>query len=190
MKWRRVLDIIILLIAIWWIIYTPPGKEIRRMVWVWVTGEKITPKMKFVSANILLDADFQWKLKAMDGSIMDLSQSRGKVIFIHFLSTSCILCLQKIPILQDLYDTYKGKVTFLLVSQDTSPDNIFDFMRANNYTIPVYAPINPPTRKLSNANRVSWIFIDKDGMISIEKLGTQTPTKDQIVKKLETLLTP
>ncbi|XCI75348.1 MAG: TlpA disulfide reductase family protein [Flavobacteriales bacterium] len=188
MKWRRVLDIIILLVATWWIIYTPPGKEIRRGAWAWVTGEKITPKVKVAPINMLLDADFQWKLKAMDGSIIDLSQSRDKVVFVHFLSTSCVLCLQKIPMLQDLYDTYKGRVIFLLVSQDTSLDKIFDFMRTNDYTIPVYTPINPPVKKLSNVNRVSWIFIAKNGTITIEKLGTQTPTKDQIVKKLETLL--
>ncbi|XOD67250.1 MAG: TlpA family protein disulfide reductase [Flavobacteriales bacterium Tduv] len=189
MKWRHILDIIVPLIIMWWIIYTPPGNKIRQNFLNWLSGEKTVNSNKNISPrNVLIESDFQSRLRAMDGSIMDFSQARGKVILMHFLSSSCELCLQKIALMQDLYDTYKDKVTFLLVSKDEKQDKVFEFMRTNGYTINVYYPIDPPIDKLIKTDKVSWIFIAKNGVISVEKLGTKTPDKNQVMKKLESLL--
>lgn len=188
MKRRHILDIIVPLIIVWWIIYTSSGKETRQRVSKWLWSEKAINLKNSSPSNVLTESDFQWRLRAIDGSIMDFSQSRGRVILIHFLSSSCELCLQKIALMENLYDTYKDKVTFLLVSKDEKQNEVFDFMRTNGYTIPVYSPIDPPIRKLIKTDRVSWIFIAKDGGINVEKLGTKTPDKDEVVKKLESLL--
>ncbi len=57
--------------------------------------------------------------QALDGSVYDLGQLRGKVVVLTFWSTRCAICHSEIPKLNGVAEHYKGKdVVFLAVTMD------------------------------------------------------------------------
>ena len=63
------------------------------------------------------DADFTWKLTALDGSEVPLEQFKGKTTVMTIWNPGCPVCLAELPYLQVLSDKVKDDgIAFLAVS--------------------------------------------------------------------------
>lgn len=84
-------------------------------------------------------------------------------IFLHFWATWCGPCRNELPELQKIYDIYKEKVDFILISCDDSKLDIDTYVFNNKFTFPVGYDLN---NNLSNSFFIrsipSSFFIKKD----------------------------
>lgn len=80
-----------------------------------------------------------------------LSELKGRVVLIDFWGTLCPGCVEEMPTLQRLYESYRSDpgVAFVIVSQNDSPDKVKAFVEKNHLTIPIYyIESNVPPKRL------------------------------------------
>jgi len=71
-------------------------------------------------AQVVGGADFS--LTTVSGENYSLSSSRGKVVLINFMATSCPICRSQMPELKKVWDAYGGKVVMVSISVDPYSD--------------------------------------------------------------------
>ena len=54
----------------------------------------------------MLHTQLDWQSRSLDGSALDMSELRGKVVFVEFWSTTCGPCIADFPALKRIYSTY------------------------------------------------------------------------------------
>lgn len=67
------------------------------------------------------------KLKDMNDRVIDLSNHKGKVIFINFWATWCRPCIEEMPSIKNAKSTLKGKNIEFLVASNEDLDRIQNF---------------------------------------------------------------
>ena len=114
------------------------------------------------------------KLSTNKGYSFDLSDFKGKVVFVNFWATWCNPCVQEMPDLQKLYDKYKEKAEFILISSEHK--NVIDtFIKEKNYTFPIGYDTDYENSKNYNTYAIPYTFIiDKEGKIFKSFLGANT----------------
>jgi thiol-disulfide isomerase/thioredoxin len=76
------------------------------------------------------------------GEIIDISNSKGKVIFLNFWATWCPPCLAEMPSVNSLRSKFRNNpsVVFVLADIDNNLKRSETFMQKNKYDLPVYEP--------------------------------------------------
>lgn len=79
-----------------------------------------------------------FKIELADGSTKELSDYKGKYLFLHFWATWCGPCRMELPEMQAFYDslTEDSKIDFLAICISDSKKNMDSFMKKNNFTFP------------------------------------------------------
>ena len=88
------------------------------------------------------------------GNIINLSDLKGKVVFINFLATWCPPCIAEMPSINKLQEKFKDNEDFiiLMVDADNQPEKSIKFMAKRNYNLQVFTPASQiPTELLGNA---------------------------------------
>jgi peroxiredoxin len=76
-------------------------------------------------------------VKGEDGQPIKLSDYRGKLVFLNFWATWCVPCIEEMPEMETLKNTFKDrKFQMLAVSVDTDWDTVKKFYKEHNLTIP------------------------------------------------------
>jgi peroxiredoxin len=76
-------------------------------------------------------------VKGEDGREIKLSDYRGKLVFLNFWATWCGPCIEEMPAMEKLKNTFKDrKFQMLAISVDTNWDVIKKFYAEHNLTIP------------------------------------------------------
>lgn len=79
-----------------------------------------------------------WAVTSLDGKEIDMSELRGKVVFINRWATWCGPCVEEMPGIQALYESVKGSdVAFLIVTTEKAA-KVKDFIKKRGWTVPVY----------------------------------------------------
>lgn len=127
-----------------------------------------------------------FKILAMDGSVINLSDLKGKKVFVNLWATWCPPCRAEIPSIEKLYKkTDKEKVTFVMLSLDDNFNSAKRFAKAKHLQLPVYYPAEnlPP---MFNINGIPATFIfDEKGELIKANMGMDdynTPTYVQLLK--------
>ncbi len=96
------------------------------------------------NSNLVAAPDFS--LVDQYGNVHNLSDYKGKVVFLNFWATWCPPCNSEMPDIQELYDKYSAdpnsevailSVAFPDYGTETSVDGIKEFLDTNGYTYPV-----------------------------------------------------
>jgi len=79
-------------------------------------------------------------LKASKDSLVSTAQLKGKVVIINFWASWCPPCRAEMPSLNELYKHYQNdpRVIILPVDVDGKPAQAENFMKDNQYQLPVY----------------------------------------------------
>lgn len=136
------------------------------------------------------DAAVDVTLHDLDGKTVKLSQFKGKVFMLNFWATWCPPCREEMPSMDALYKKFKGAdFVMLLVSIDDKADTIRDFMKRNNYTMPVY---HDASRDAGSAYGITGVpetlIIDRNGMIAEKIIGPLDWMKPEVVDFISNLL--
>ena len=105
--------------------------------------------------------------------LIDLSQFRGKKVFINLWATWCPPCRAEIPSIESLAaKTDKNKVEFVLLSLDDDFEKAKSFANKNSMKLPVYYPAaSLPKLFMVEGIPVTFIFSEKGALI-YQKTGT------------------
>ena len=118
----------------------------------------------------LIPGDYGWKLVSPDGNLIELEEYRGKVVFLNFWATWCPPCRAEMPNIQRLYEEYKDKIAFILVTRE-DPMTVENFMKEKGYTLPFYRPASNPPAQLQSLALPTTYIINQEGEIVIKKTG-------------------
>lgn len=127
--------------------------------------------------------------KDKDSKTVSLSSLRGKVVFINFWATWCAPCIQEMPTINKLKQTYKGKdIVFIMVDVDNKLEKSTAFMKENKYDLPVYVPAAEiPPNYLGGAIPTT-VILDKSGDMIARIEGGRNYTSPEITKALNELI--
>jgi thiol-disulfide isomerase/thioredoxin len=131
--------------------------------------------------------EYNWTLKSFDGKIRNLKEYKGNVIFINFWATWCAPCLEEMPDLQNLYNVYGDKVTFLFVARDKH-NWVATFLTKKDYDIPVYFELGLTPKLFYHGSIPATFIISKNGVIEMAKTGSYDWNSNTVRNLLDNLL--
>ncbi len=108
-----------------------------------------------------------FKLQTADGRLVNLSDLKGKKVFVNLWATWCPPCRAEIPSIEKLYKkTDKEKVAFVMLSVDNDFSLAIRFAKAKHLQLPVYYPgENLPQIFNINGIPATFIFDEKGELI-------------------------
>jgi thiol-disulfide isomerase/thioredoxin len=152
------------------------------------------PDMPEVSGNekitsSLLPEDKEILLRNVDGTILDLSAQKGKVIFINFWATWCPPCIAEMPSINRLYQKFKnnGNILFIMVDVDNNFDKSNAFMKKKGFALPVYTQVNDIPAKYFSGTLPTTVILDKSGKLVFHHEGVADYSNSEVadfIKKL------
>lgn len=111
--------------------------------------------------------------------VINLSDFKGKKVFVNLWATWCPPCRAEIPSIEKLAaKTDKNKAAFVMLSLDDNFEKAKSFAAANNMSLPVYYPAaNLPELFNVEGIPVTFIFNEKGELIYQEDGSTNYDTK-------------
>ena len=130
-------------------------------------------------------------LQNLDGSPVNLSDFRGKVVLLNFWATWCGPCKKEIPALKRLYQVRKGPdFEIVAVSMDrTDGDKVASFVSANQMDFPI---LLNPSGDIGGRYWVRGIptsfLLDKKGIIKWKVVGGREWDGAEVLNRIDQLL--
>lgn len=117
--------------------------------------------------------DYNFKIKSVDGEVIELSKFKDKVIFINLWATWCAPCRAEMPSIQALYDNMKDKedVVFIMLSLDQNEGKVKKFVNKKTYDFPMYLPASEVPQILRSPSIPTTFVVAKNGEIVSKKVG-------------------
>lgn len=111
--------------------------------------------------------------KDSKGTLVDLGDLKGKVIFLNFWATWCPPCVAEMPSVNKLYEQFKNNdhVVFLLVDADSNHVKAKQFMDKRGYDLPVYTAESNVPEQIFTGSLPTTVIFDKEGRISFKHVG-------------------
>ncbi len=131
-----------------------------------------------------------FRLVSLDGSPVQLSQLRGRPVWLTFWATWCPPCRQESPDVEAAYQKY-GDQGLVVLAVDVSEDGstVRDYAERAGLTFPI---VLDQTQQIAAMYRIAGApthyFIDADGVVRDEQMGSMN--MKTIEKKLASILTP
>ena len=142
-----------------------------------------TDKVVFLSEN-----DWQLSLtRTGEQKELNLENFKGKPLFVNFWATWCPPCVAEMPSIQRLYDEYKDKVAFILISNENAAV-INRFIEKNEYSMPVYSLLSNVPAVFETSTIPSTYLVSPSGRLLISKTGAAKWDSPKIKKILNQLL--
>ncbi len=113
-------------------------------------------------------SSYKWRLKNAEWDFFSFEKSKGKVVFITFWASWHLPSKAQLKDIQALYDTYKGKVDFYIVTNEERAP-VERFMQNNGYTFPVTYQIVGDPSPISLLKPPGSYIIDKKGRIAVHQ---------------------
>jgi thiol-disulfide isomerase/thioredoxin len=118
----------------------------------------------------LSESEYNWNITDAAGLPVTPEDLIGEVIFLNFWGTYCPPCIAEMPEIQKIYNDYKDKVKFILVSAE-SPQKVQNFLDSRGYELPSYYAGSSMPEALSVRSIPTTFIISRDGRIVSKKIG-------------------
>ncbi len=131
-------------------------------------------------------ADFS--LDLFDGERFQLSNHKGKPVFINFWASWCVPCAEEMPAIEKVYKEYKSKgVVFVGIAVNDTETKAGEFAEKFEVTFPVGLDEAGDIREAYGIYGVpTSLFVSKDGRTNYVHVGRVT--EDLLRHELDKLL--
>ncbi len=153
-------------------------------------SESVKSEVNGDSINETQDLTAGISFKDKDGKTVMLSSLKGKVVFLNFWALWCPPCIEEIPSIHKLKQTFKGNqdIVFLMVDVDNKIDKSLSYMKRNNFDLDVFVPNSDiPANYLGNAIPTT-VILDKSGDMIEHLEGGRDYSRPEMVKLLKKLI--
>ncbi len=135
----------------------------------------------------LTASEYNWNITNDAGIPIAPEDLQGEVIFLNFWGTYCPPCIAEMPEIQGIYNDYKDKVKFILVSAE-SPVKVQNFLDSWGYELPSYYGGKGMPDALSVRSIPTTFIISRDGKIVSKKVGAADWDSKATRRVFDTLL--
>lgn len=119
----------------------------------------------------------EFKLKGADGKIITSSSLEGQAYLISFFDTGCPDCQKEFPVLQKIYDKYKGVLPIFNVPRSQTADEVKEYWSKAGLSMPVYTASDPSLYYRFATSGIPRIYVvDEKGMVNA--VFTDSPIAD------------
>lgn len=134
------------------------------------------------------DYPHQLTLYTLDGTPVELSTLKGKVVFLNQWATWCPPCRAEMPAIEKLYKSVdKNKVVFVMLSLDEDSQNAVQFVKQKGFTFPVYVPAGPLPDAFSSQAIPTTLILDTTGQVAQRIEGMANYDTDEFRQYLTSL---
>lgn len=131
-------------------------------------------------------------IETENGKTKQLSDLKGKVVWINFLATWCPPCRQELPHLQkEVYNKLKNNPNFelIILGREHTWAEINKFKTDNKFNMPFYPDMGRKVFSLYAGQNIPRNFIiDKEGKIAVASIGFTEKEFEEIIEKVTALL--
>jgi len=177
---KKTLSNILFVIAIGLLLYPPTREWGMRQI-------AFSPSVKDMDETEIISS-YNWELKGLNTTSLNFNEFENEVVFVNFWATWCPPCRAELPMIQKLYDDYKGTVKFVFLTNEdwTTVDKFF---KEKGYDLPVYNSLSAPPNNFTKTNSIPATYlIDKKGNILISKTGAADWNSDKVRNLLDELI--
>ena len=126
---------------------------------------------------------------SINGTLVNLSDYKGKPVFVNFWAIRCPPCRDEMPYIQQIYDEYSAKGLVVLgVNNEESLGNVKPFVESGGFNYPIMLDQDDT---VANKYGVYYLpasfFIDKNGVIRAATISPFT-SKGDIEKYLKEIM--
>jgi thiol-disulfide isomerase/thioredoxin len=163
------------------------GTMIQGLMQVGLFQPSVSDQDVVLNANDITASNIQFKNQ--DGTILNISDLKGKVVFINFWATWCPPCVAEMPSIHQFYTQNKSNknLVFLIVDADNNLQKSLNFMKKNKYDMPLYTPASDiPSSYLGESIPVTVVLNKKGEIVFRHEGGADYSNEDfqKFVSKL------
>lgn len=124
------------------------------------------------------------------GNTISTADLKGKVVFMNFWASWCPPCRAEFPSIQKFYDKYKNNpgVVFLTVNLDDQVSLGENYLKKENYTLPLLVPAGKIPTAYFNGSLPTTVVLDKTGKIRLHHAGMADYSKASFFEEIDGLL--
>lgn len=115
----------------------------------------------------------------------ELSKGPAVIIFFH---TGCPDCQNTLPSVQKLYDAYKDKVQFVLISREQPYEEVEPYWKENGYNLPYSPQQDRVIYNLFATSRVPRVYVCSNGKVTRIYTDDPIPTYDDLLNDVLAIL--
>ena len=107
----------------------------------------------------------------LDGKEKQMSDLRGKIVFMNLWGTTCPPCIAEMPSIQALYEATKGSdVAFVILSPEPA-ETVKAFVKDRGWSLPIYVATQGVPRVLNVGVIPVTIVVNRQGEVIFRKEG-------------------
>lgn len=132
--------------------------------------------------------NYDFSIQDLKGNKVNMSDFKGKVIFLNLWATWCGPCRAEMPSIQKLYDKVDhDKIVFIMLSLDTEENQqkIVSYIQDKGFTFPVYQPLSSVPNQLRVSTIPTTFVIGSDGKIKLKNTGMADYSSEEFKEFLE-----
>lgn len=183
-----------LLVTIFVILLVSPDAKawmMRQIISTGILNSKIEDKniKKTVNENNSVIAE-SFSVREESGKLINVSELKGKVVFINFWASWCPPCRAEFPSIQKFYEKYKGniEIVFLTVNLDEDLAKGKLYLEKEKFTIPFLIPNGDIPTEYFSGSLPTTVVLDKTGKIRMHHSGMADYSKDSFYEEIDQLL--
>lgn len=129
-------------------------------------------------------------VKDENGKIINVSELKGKVVFINFWASWCPPCRAEFPSIQKFFEKYRSRdeLVFLTVNLDEDLDAGKMYLEKEKFTVPFLFPNGNIPKEYFSGSLPTSVVLDKTGKIRMKHEGMADYSKDSFFEEINQLL--
>ncbi|GAO30035.1 TlpA family protein disulfide reductase [Geofilum rubicundum] len=182
--WSILLDFLFLVLIVAMLI-----PEARKSMSAFVVRHTMLSPRESSKTIFLDEEDWRMSLMSYSGDLVELSEMKGRPVFINYWATWCPPCIAEMPSLQNLYNEYKDDVHFVFISNE-DPEVVRRFMESRAYDLPLYTVVGRVTEPFETSTLPTTILIGSGGRMVLYKTGAARWDSKKVFSMMDELIAP